>query len=96
MGKGRAAGRVGSGQTFCQQSRVGSGQVGSTFRRVGSGPRKVTRGQLCVGSIYNQWKGMRVNFSPSRTIAVLRIDPVPAYSLAMNSQAKCICQWSSV
>ena len=42
MGKGRAAGRVGSGQTFCRQSRVGS-----TFRRVGSGPRKVTRGQLC-------------------------------------------------
>ena len=25
-GKGRAAGRVGSGQNFCQQSRVGSGQ----------------------------------------------------------------------
>ena len=25
-GKGRAAGRVGSGQTFCRQSRVGSGQ----------------------------------------------------------------------
>ena len=24
--KGRAAGRVGSGQTFCLQSRVGSGQ----------------------------------------------------------------------
>ena len=33
--------RVGSGQTFCQQSRVGSGQ-----RFAGSGPRKVTRGQL--------------------------------------------------
>ena len=25
-GKGRAAGQVGSGQTFCRQSRVGSGQ----------------------------------------------------------------------
>ena len=33
-GKGRAAGWVGSGQTFCLQSRVGSGR------------RKVTRGQL--------------------------------------------------
>ena len=33
--KGRAAGRVGSGQTFCHQSRVGS-----TFRRVGSDPIK--------------------------------------------------------
>ena len=33
-GKSRAAGRVGSGQTFCQQSL---GRVGSTFRRVGSG-----------------------------------------------------------
>ena len=37
MGKGRAAGRVGSGQTICRQSRVGSGRVGSTFGRVGSG-----------------------------------------------------------
>ena len=37
LGKSRAAGRVGPGQTFCQQSRVGSGRVGSTFRRVGSG-----------------------------------------------------------
>ena len=35
MGKIRASGRAGSGQTFCRQSRVGSG------------PRKVTRGQLC-------------------------------------------------
>ena len=42
MGKDRAAGRVGSGQTFGQQSRVGSGQ-----RYAGSGPKKVTRGQLC-------------------------------------------------
>ena len=37
MGKDREAGRVGSGQTFGQQSRVGSGQ-----RFAGSGPRKVT------------------------------------------------------
>ena len=41
MGEGVGP-RVGSGQTFCQQSRVGSGRVGlgrvgSTFRRVGSG-----------------------------------------------------------
>ena len=35
--------RVGSGQTFCQQSWVGSGQ-----RFAESGPRKVTRGQLWV------------------------------------------------
>ena len=48
MGKGRAAGRVGSGQTFCRQSRVGSGRVNVSPGRVGSGPRKVTRGQLCV------------------------------------------------
>ena len=46
-GKGRAAGRVGSGQTFCRQSRVGSGRVNFSAGRVGSGPRKVTRGQLC-------------------------------------------------
>ena len=45
--KGRAAGWVGSGQTFCRQSRVGS-----TFRRVGQGPRKVTRGQLCRGQLW--------------------------------------------
>ena len=45
-GKGRAAGRVGSGQTFCRQSRVGSGRVNVSPGRVGSGPRKVTRGQL--------------------------------------------------
>ena len=45
-GKGRAADRVGSGQTFCQQSRVGSGRVNVSPGRVGSGPRKVTRGQL--------------------------------------------------
>ena len=48
MGKGRAAGRVGSGQTFCRQSRVGSGRVNVMPGRVGSGPRKVTRGQLWV------------------------------------------------
>ena len=41
-GWGRAAGRVGSGQTFCRQSRVGSGQ-----RFAGSDLRKVTREQLC-------------------------------------------------
>ena len=45
-GKGRAAGRVGSGQTFCRQSRVGSGRVNVPPGRVGSGLRKVTRGQL--------------------------------------------------
>ena len=44
-GKGRAAGRVGSGQTFCRQSRVGLGRVNVSPGRVGSGPRKVTRGQ---------------------------------------------------
>ena len=36
MGKGRAAGRVGSGQTFCRQSRVGSGQCFAGSGRVGS------------------------------------------------------------
>ena len=46
MGKGRTAGRVGSGQTFCRQSRVGSGRVNVSPGRVGSGLRKVTRGQL--------------------------------------------------
>ena len=46
MGKGRAAGRVGSGQTFCRQSRVELGRVNISPGRVGSGPRKVTRGQL--------------------------------------------------
>ena len=45
-GKGRAAGRVGSSQTFCRQSRVGSGRVNVSPGRVGLGPRKVTRGQL--------------------------------------------------
>ena len=35
-GKGRAAGRVGSGQTFCQKSRVGSGRVNVSPGRVGS------------------------------------------------------------
>ena len=54
-GKGRAAGRVGSGQTFVSNRR--SGRVGSTFRRVESGPRKVTRGQLCV-SIRKPWRAM--------------------------------------
>ena len=49
-GKGRAAGRVGSGQTFCRQSRVGSGRVNVSPGRVGSGPRKVTRGQLWAKS----------------------------------------------
>ena len=44
--KGWAAGRVGSGQTFCRQSRVGSGRVNVSPGRVGSGPGKVTRGQL--------------------------------------------------
>ena len=33
-GKGWAAGRVGSGQTFCQQSRVGSGRVNVSPGRV--------------------------------------------------------------
>ena len=36
MGKGRDAGRVVSGQTFCQQSRVGSGRVNVSPGRVGS------------------------------------------------------------
>ena len=36
FGKGRAAGRAGSGQTFCQQSRVGSGQRFAGSGRVGS------------------------------------------------------------
>ena len=45
-GKGRAAGRVGSGRVTLFVGNRGSGRVGSTFRRVGSGPRKVTRGQL--------------------------------------------------
>ena len=36
MGKGRAAGRVGSGQTFCRQARVGSGQRFAGSGRVGS------------------------------------------------------------
>ena len=45
-GKCRAAGRVGSGQTFCRQSRVGSGRVNISPVRVGSGPRKLTRGQI--------------------------------------------------
>ena len=36
MGKGQAAGRVGSGQTFCRQSRVGSGQRFPGSGRVGS------------------------------------------------------------
>ena len=35
-GKGRAAGRVGSGQTFCPKSRVGSGRVNVSPGRVGS------------------------------------------------------------
>ena len=35
-GKGRAAGRVGSGQSFCRQSRVGSGRVNVSPGRVGS------------------------------------------------------------
>ena len=35
-GKGQAAGRVGSGQTFCRQSRVGSGRVNVSPGRVGS------------------------------------------------------------
>ena len=34
--KGRAAGRVGSDQTFCRQSRVGSGRVNVSPARVGS------------------------------------------------------------
>ena len=34
--KGRAAGRVGSGQTFCRQSPVGSGRVNVSPGRVGS------------------------------------------------------------
>ena len=46
-GKGRAAGRVGSGQTFCRHSRVGSGRINVSPGRVGSSPRNVTRGQLC-------------------------------------------------
>ena len=46
MGKGRAAGRVGSGQTFGPESRVGSDQVNFSPGRVGSSPRKVTHGQL--------------------------------------------------
>ena len=41
MGKGRAAGRVGSDFLSAIAGRVGSGQ-----RFGGSGPRKVTRGQL--------------------------------------------------
>ena len=36
MGKGRAAGRVRSGQTFCRQSRVGSGQRFAGSGRAGS------------------------------------------------------------
>ena len=36
MGKGRVAGRVGSGQTFCRQARVGSGRVNVSPGRVGS------------------------------------------------------------
>ena len=35
-GKGRAAGRVESGQTFCRQSRVGSSRVNVSPGRVGS------------------------------------------------------------
>ena len=47
-GKGRTAGRVGSGQTLSAiAGRVGSGQHFAGSGRVGSGPRKVTRGQLC-------------------------------------------------
>ena len=46
-GSGRGSVRIGSSQTFCQQSRVGSGQRFAGSGRVGSGPRKVTRGQLC-------------------------------------------------
>ena len=48
-GKGRAAGRVGSGQTFYRQSRVWSGPSQSFAR---SGPGKVTRGHLWVGYNY--------------------------------------------
>ena len=57
-GKGRAADRVGSGQTFCRQSRVGSGQIfaGSVW----SGPRKVTRGQLWVGKMNELVDGWRI------------------------------------
>ena len=36
MGKGRAAGRVGSGQNCCRQARVGSGRVNFSLGRVGS------------------------------------------------------------
>ena len=47
-GKGRAAGRVGSGQTFCRQSRVGSGRVNVSPGRVGS-KKSDPRGQLWSG-----------------------------------------------
>ena len=46
MGKGRAAGRVGSGQTFCRQSRVGSGRVNVSPGRGRVGSKKSDRGQL--------------------------------------------------
>ena len=58
MGKGQAAGRVGSGQTFCRQSRVGSGRVNVSAGRVGSGPRKVTRGQLWRIHAKKSWNFM--------------------------------------
>ena len=47
-GKGRAAGRVGSGQTFCQQTRVGSGRVWS---------KKSDPWQLCVRCIHGGYTG---------------------------------------
>ena len=45
-GKGRAAGRVGSGRVRFFVGNRGSGRVNVSPGRVGSGPRKVTRGQL--------------------------------------------------
>ena len=60
-------GRVGSGQTFCQQSRVGLSQ-----RFAGSGPRKVTRGQLWmeIPSFFDQHKPPRGNLTPPISLSI--------------------------
>ena len=52
-GKGRAVGRVGSGQIFCRQSRVGSGRVNVSPGRVGS--KKSDPWTTLVGLIRLRW-----------------------------------------
>ena len=74
LGKGRAAGRVGSGQTFCQQSRVGSDRVNVNFAGSGrveskkSGPwtTLILHGGYLDGFLFNRQLELYVHSSSHR------------------------------